>query len=50
LNHKFGPRCSPVIVFAAGAFTSLSWEELAILLGGKPPQFSFSQTGNGEVN
>jgi hypothetical protein len=30
-----------VIVFAAGAFTILALEELVVLLGGAPPQFSF---------
>jgi len=45
LNHRFGFRCSPVIVFAAGAFTILPLEELVILLGGKPPQFLFSRQG-----
>ena len=45
LNHRFGFRCSPVIVFAAGAFTVLPLEELVILLGGKPPQFLFSRQG-----
>lgn len=45
LNRQFGPRSSPVIVFAAGAFTILPLEQLVILLGGKPPLFSFSQPG-----
>ena len=43
LNRQLGPRSSPVIVFAAGAFTILPLEELVILLGGKPPQFLFSR-------
>jgi len=43
LNRQLGPRSSPVIVFAAGAFTILPLEELIILLGGKPPQFLFSR-------
>jgi hypothetical protein len=42
LNRQLGFRSSPVIVFAAGAFTVLHLEELVVLLGGKPPQFSFS--------
>ena len=41
LNRRFGFRSSPIIVFAAGAFTVLHLEELVVLLGGKPPQFSF---------
>ena len=41
LNRQYGPRSSPLIVFAAGAFTILHLEELIVLLGGKPPQFSF---------
>lgn len=41
LNRQFGFRSSPIIVFAAGAFTVLHLEELIVLLGGKPPQFSF---------
>lgn len=41
LNRQFGFRSSPVIVFAAGAFTILPLEELVMLLGGAPPQFSF---------
>jgi hypothetical protein len=45
LNRRFGPRSSPVIVFAAGSFTILPLEELVVLLGGKPPQFSFSKSG-----
>jgi hypothetical protein len=45
LNRQFGPRSSPVIVFAADAFTILPLEELVILLGGQPPKFSFSKTG-----
>jgi len=44
LNRKFGTRSSPVIVFAADAFTILPLEELVILLGGQPPKFSFSKT------
>lgn len=43
LNRQLGLRSSPVIVFAAGAFTVLPLEELVILLGGKPPQFLFSR-------
>ena len=46
LNHQFGVRSSPVIVFAAGAFTVLHLEELVVLLGGKPPQFSFGKRGD----
>jgi len=42
LTCQLGFRSSPVIVFAAGAFTVLHLEELVVLLGGKPPQFSFS--------
>ena len=45
LNRQFGFRSSPVIVFAAGAFTILQLEELVVLLGGKPPQFSFGKRG-----
>jgi len=45
LNRQFGFRCSPVVVFAAGAFTILPLEELVVLLGGKPPQFLFSRRG-----
>ena len=45
LNHQFGFRSSPVIVFAAGAFTILPLEELIALLGGAPPQFSFLSRG-----
>ena len=45
LNRQFGFRSSPVIVFAAGAFTILHLEELVVLLGGKPPQFSFGRPG-----
>src|SRR3989304_5381108 len=41
LNRQFGFRSSLVIVFAAGAFAILHLEELVVLLGGKPPQFSF---------
>ena len=41
LNRQFGFRSSPLIVFANGAFTILHLEELVVLLGGKPPQFSF---------
>jgi hypothetical protein len=41
LNRQLGFRSSPVIVFAAGAFTILPLEELVVLLGGAPPQFSF---------
>lgn len=41
LNRQFGLRSSPVIIFAAGAFTVLPLEELVILLGSAPPQFSF---------
>jgi hypothetical protein len=41
LNRQFGPRSSPVIVFAAGSFTILPLEELVLLLGGAPPLFSF---------
>lgn len=47
LNRQFGFRSSPVIVFAAGAFTILHLEELVVLLGGKPPQFSFGKPGPG---
>jgi hypothetical protein len=39
LNRSVGS--SPVIVFAAGAFTVLHLEELVVVLGGQPPQFSF---------
>jgi hypothetical protein len=45
LNRQFGVRSSPVIVFAGGAFTILHLEELVVLLGGKPPQFSFGKRG-----
>ncbi len=45
LNRQFGFRSSPVIVFAAGAFTILQLEELVVLLGGKPPRFSFGKRG-----
>jgi hypothetical protein len=45
LNRQFGFRSSPIIVFAAGAFTVLQLEELVVLLGGKPPQFSFAKRG-----
>lgn len=45
LNRQFGFRSSPVIVFAAGAFTILPLEELVALLGGAPPQFSFLSRG-----
>jgi len=45
LNRQLGPRSSPVIVFAAGAFTVLPLEELVVLLGGKLPQFPFSRIG-----
>lgn len=45
LNRQLGPRSSPVIVFAAGAFTILHLEELVVLLGGQPPQFSFFKPG-----
>jgi len=45
LNRQFGFRSSPVIVFAAGAFTILHLEDLVVLLGGKPPQFSFGKRG-----
>lgn len=45
LNQQFGPRSSPVIVFAGGAFTILPLEELVTLLGGAPPQFSFLDPG-----
>jgi hypothetical protein len=41
LNRQFAPRSSPIIVFAAGAFTVLPLEELVLLLDGKPPHFSF---------
>ena len=41
LNRQFGFRSSPLIVFAAGAFTTLPLEEWVVLLGGHPPQFSF---------
>lgn len=41
LNRQFGFRSSPVFVFANGAFTILHLEDLVVLLGGKPPQFSF---------
>lgn len=43
LNHQLGVRSSPIIVFAAGAYAVLHLEELVILLGGKPPQFSFGR-------
>jgi hypothetical protein len=43
LSRQFGYRSSPIIVFAAGAFTILPLEELVVLLGGKPPQFLFSR-------
>jgi hypothetical protein len=43
LNHQFGLRSSPIIIFAAGAFTILPLEELVSLLGGLPPLFSFSK-------
>lgn len=45
LNRQFGPRSSPVIIFAADAFTILPLEELVILLGGLPPKFAFSKSG-----
>ena len=45
LNHQIGFRSSPVIIFAAGAFAILPLEELVVLLGGAPPQFSFLSTG-----
>jgi hypothetical protein len=45
LNRQCGLRSSPVIVFAAGAFTILPLEELVLLLGGAPPQFSFLNRG-----
>lgn len=45
LNRQFGYRSSPVIVFAAGAFAILHLEELVVLLGGQPPQFSFFHPG-----
>jgi len=45
LNRQFGFRSSPVIVFAAGAFAILHLEELVVLLGGQPPQFSFLKPG-----
>jgi hypothetical protein len=45
LNRQLGFRSSPIIVFAAGAFTILPLEELVVLLGGKPPQFPFSRRG-----
>jgi hypothetical protein len=41
LNRQNGLCSSPLIVFAAGAFTILHFEELIVRLGGKPPQFSF---------
>lgn len=41
LNRQVAPRSSPIIVFAAGAFTILPLEELVLLLGGQPPSFSF---------
>jgi hypothetical protein len=47
LNRQFGFRSSPVIIFAAGAFTILPLEELVVLLGGQPPQFSFLNPGGG---
>ena len=47
LNHQVGFRSSPVIVFAAGAFTILPLEELVVLLGGHPPQFSFLKPDGG---
>ena len=43
LNRQLGFRSSPIIVFAAGAFTILPLEELVALLGGKPPKFSFAK-------
>jgi hypothetical protein len=46
LNRQFGFRSSPIMVFAAGAFTILPLEELVLLLGGKPPQFLFSRQGS----
>jgi len=49
LNRQLGFRSSPVIVFAAGAFTILPLEELVILLGGHPPQFSFLHPGGGSA-
>jgi hypothetical protein len=45
LNRQHGFRSSPVIVFAAGAFTVLPLEELVVLLGGKLPEFPFSRAG-----
>jgi hypothetical protein len=45
LNRQLGLRSSPVIIFAAGAFTILPLEELIVLLGGKPPLFPFSRAG-----
>ena len=45
LNRQLGPRSSPLIVFAAGAFTILHLEELVALLGGQPPRFSFFKPG-----
>jgi hypothetical protein len=45
LNRQLGFRRSPVIVFAAGAFTILSLEEVISLLGGAAPQFSFLSQG-----
>jgi hypothetical protein len=47
LNRQIGFRSSPIIVFAAGAFTILRLEELVMLLGGQPPQFSFINPGGG---
>ena len=41
LNRQFGFRTSPVIVFAANAFTILPLEELVAFLGGPPPLFPF---------
>jgi len=41
LNRQLGFRSSPVIIFAAGAFTIMHLEELVVALGGKPPLFSF---------
>ena len=45
LNRQLGFRSSPVIVFAAGAFTILPLEDVISLLGGAAPQFSFLSQG-----
>ncbi len=40
---QVGLRSSPVIVLAVDAFTILQLEDLFVLLGGKPSQFSFGK-------